>query len=197
MTKQNYAKTLKSEKGKSKQLYWSFAIPAIAICIWALEIGNDTMASYNRWYIPFAIIGFAIGIIRLLQDKGIVWNWKEYLGGAFYALVHSAMAMLIATVVFSTISLLNFYIPTNHAYYEETATAIYKSYSDGKRRSYYRYHITFHFENEKIRNTSIGVSKPFYNQSKIGDTYTFTLQNGFFNIPVIKAKAKQEKGERQ
>lgn len=30
-----------------------------------------------------------------------------------------------------------------------------------------------------------------YDQAQTGDTYIFTLQNGFFNIPVIKDKTKQ------
>lgn len=36
---------------------------------WALEIGNDTLASFSRWYIPFAIIGLAIGVVRLIRDN--------------------------------------------------------------------------------------------------------------------------------
>ena len=54
--------------------------------------------------------------------------------------------------------------------------------------------MVFHFENEKIKDKNIGVSETLYNQAELGDTYTFTLQNGFFNIPVIKDKARQEKG---
>lgn len=155
------------------------------------EIGNDTLTeeSFNLWYIPFAIIGLAIGIIRLIRDKAIVWNWKEYLGGAFYAFIHMVIVMLIATTIFGVISILNFYIPTNHPNYEETAMVINKSFHGKRTRSYSRYNITLRFENEKIDNEVIGVDKALFNQIGLGDTCTFTLQNGFFNFPVIKDKS--------
>lgn len=185
-------KNTKPNKNKARRLYWLLFIPVIdiliALCCWGAEIGNDTLtqAIDDLWYIPFAIIGLAVGVIRLIRDKEIVWNWKEYLGGAFYALIHSAIAMLIATAAFYIIFMLNFYIPTNHPYYEETAMVINKSYN---RRNYYRYHITFQFENEGINDKGIRVDKALFNQIEPGDTCTLTLQNGFFNIPIIKNKS--------
>ncbi|WP_294618634.1 hypothetical protein [uncultured Bacteroides sp.] len=181
----------KAEKGQSKNLPWWIILPALSFCLLALEIGNNTLVSYNRWYIPFAIIGLAIGVVRLIRDKDIVWNWKEYLGGIFYAFIHSVMAILIATAIFSIIFLLNFYLPTNHPDYEETVTVINKVRYGGKRINYHRYTIIFHFKSENFKDKSIGVGKTTYNQANPGDTYIFTLQNGFFNIPVIKDKAKQ------
>lgn len=177
-------------KNKAKQLYWLLAISVIGFCLWALEIGNDTLTegSFNLWYIPFAIIGLAIGIVRLIRDKEIVWNWKEYLGGVFYAFIHSVIAMLIATVIFCVILILNFYIPTNHPCYEETATVINKS-SYVRKSSYDRYNINLRFENEKIDNEIISVDKALFNQIESGDTCIFTLQNGIFNFPVIKDKS--------
>lgn len=186
----------KAEKGQSKNLPWWIIIPAMGFCLWALEIGNDTLASFSRWYIPFAIIGLAIGVVRLIRDKDIVWNLKEYLGGIFYAFIHSVMAMLVATTIFSIIFLLNFYLPTNHPDYEETVTVINKV-RHGGRSHYHRYTIIFHFKSENFKDKSIGVGKNTYDQANPDDTYIFTLQNGFFNIPVIRDKAKQEKGYRQ
>ncbi len=184
-------KNTQPNKNKARQLYWLLFIPVIGFCCWVLEIGNDTLTeeSFNLWYIPFAIIGLAIGIIRLIRDKEIVWNWKEYLGGALYAFIHSVIAMLIATAIFGVILILNFYIPTNHPNYEETATVINKSFNGRRTRGYSRYNITLRFENEKIDNEVIGVDKALFNQIEPGDTCIFTLQNGFFNFPVIKDKS--------
>lgn len=101
---------------------------------------------------------------------------------------HSAIAMLIATVIFYVIFILNFYIPTNHPNYEETAMVINKSYTYNI-RSYGHHHITFQFENEEINDKVIRIDKALFNQIKLGDTCTITLQNGFFNIPIIKDKS--------
>lgn len=67
MKRQN---NVQPDKNQAGRLYWLLFIPVIGFCRWALEIGNDTLtqASYNLWYIPFAIIGLAIGIIRLIRD---------------------------------------------------------------------------------------------------------------------------------
>lgn len=182
--------TCRPNKNKTRRLYSLLFIPVIGFCCWGAEIGNDTLTQTisNLWYIPFAIIGLAVGVIRLIRDKDIVWNKKEYLGGVFYALIHSAIAMLIATVIFYVIFILNFYIPTNHPNYEETAMVINKSYTYNIRR-YGHHHITFQFENEEINDKVIRIDKALFNQIKLGDTCTITLQNGFFNIPIIKDKS--------
>lgn len=108
--KMKQQKNTPHNKNKARQLYWLLSIPVIGFCRWELEIGNETLTEerFNLWYIPFAIIGLAIGIIRLTRDKEIVWNWKEYLGGALYAFIHSVIAMLIATAIFGVILILNF-----------------------------------------------------------------------------------------
>ena len=182
-SKMKQQKNTKPNKNKARRLYSLLYIPVIGFCCWGFEIGNDTLTQtiYNLWYIPFAIIGLAVGIIRLIRDKDIVWNKKEYLGGAFYALIHSVIAMLIATVVFYIIFILNFYIPTNHPNYEETAIVVNKSYTYYI-RSYSHHHITFQFENEEINDKVISVDKALFNQIELGDTCTITLQNGFFNL---------------
>lgn len=95
--------------------------------------------------------------------------------------------MLIATAIFCVILILNFYIPTNHPSYEETATVINKS-SYVRKSSYNRYNITLRFEDEKIDNEIISVDKSLFNQIEPGDTCIFTLQNGFFNFPVIMVR---------
>lgn len=72
----------KSAKDKSKYLSWLFIVPACAYILWFWHIDNKTLFEPEWWWlIVFAIIGFAVGIIRLIKDKEIVWNWKEYLGG--------------------------------------------------------------------------------------------------------------------
>lgn len=92
--------------------------------------------------------------------------------------------MLIATAIFGVILILNFYIPTNHLNYKETATVINKSLIS---RPFLHYDITFRFENEKIDNKVIGVNKAGFSQIEPDDTYIFTLQN----LPIIKDKTKQ------
>ena len=88
--KKSNNETCRPDKNKARRLYSLLFIPVIGFCCWGLEIGNDTLNQTisNLWYIPFAIIGLAVGVIRLIRDKDIVWNKKEYLGGAFYALIH-------------------------------------------------------------------------------------------------------------
>ena len=118
MSKMKQQKNTQPNKNKARQLYWLLFIPVIGFCCWVLEIGNDTLTeeSFNLWYIPFAI-----------------------LGGALYAFIHSVIAMLIATAIFGVILILNFYIPTNHPNYEETATVINKSFNGRRTRGYSRY----------------------------------------------------------
>ncbi len=86
---------------------------------------------------------------------------------------------------------MNYYIPTNKPYYNETATVISK-YSEISSVCIGHY-VKFNFEDKNIGIRRFNGSG-LYDQAEIGDTIIFTLQNGFFNIPVIKDKNKQEKG---
>lgn len=186
-------KTGKSAKDKSKYLSWLFIVPACAYLQWVWHINRETLSELEwRWLIVFAIIGFAVGIVRLIKDKEIVWNWKEYLGGFFYSLIHSAGGVIIFLLLSSVVILANYYIPTSHPYYEESATVLSKNYYSGYNTAVH-YDVECQFENGKIGTKLINDSE-LYDQAEIGDTIIFTLQNGFFNIPVIKDKAKQEKG---
>lgn len=90
----------KSAKDKSKYLSWLFIVPACAYILWFWHIDNKTLFEPEWWWlIVFAIIGFAVGIIRLIKDKEIVWNWKEYLGGIFYSLIYSVGGVIVSLLL--------------------------------------------------------------------------------------------------
>ncbi len=185
-----HIKSAKPAKDNSKYLSWWFIVPACAYYLWGLEISRKTLYEPEWWWlIVFAIIGFAVGIVRLIKDKEIVWNWKEYLGVFPYSLIHSAGGIIISLLLNSVVILANYYIPTSHPYYEESATVLSKNYYSGYRTATH-YDVECQFEGEKIGTKLINYSE-FYDQAKPGDTYIFTLQNGFFNIPVIKDFSKQ------
>ena len=52
------------------------------------------------------------------------------------------------------------------------------------------YTVYVYFEDGKIGIRRFNGSE-LYDQAQPGDTVIFTLQNGFFNIPVIKDKTKR------
>lgn len=197
MTRQKHTKTrqtakpMKPSKDKYQWLYWLFAIPVIAFCVWAMQIECITIFDIQGWWLILCLIlGFTIGIVRLARNKEIVWNWKEYFGGIVYAIIHSVGGLIFGVLVIFAIELMNYYIPTHHPFYNETATILCKE--EGNYRTGREFRVEFDFENEKIGSLNLRVDIPFYNQAEPGDTYIFTLQNGFFNIPVIKDKVKQE-----
>lgn len=160
----------------------------IYLVVW--HIDNKTLFEPEWWWlIVFAIIGFAVGIIRLIKDKEIVWNWKEYLGGIFYSLIYSVGGVIVSLLLKSIIVLANYYIPSSRPYYEESAIVLSKNYFSGYKTSEH-YDVECQFKKEQI-GTQLINDYELYNQVQIGDTVIFTLQNGFFNIPVIKDKTKQ------
>lgn len=130
-----------------------------------------------------------IGIIRLIKDKEIVWNWKEYLGSIFYSLIYSVGGIIVSLLLKSIIVLVNYYIPSSRPYYEESAIVLSKNYFNGYRAAEH-YDVECQFEEEQI-GTQLINDYELYDQVQIGDTIIFTLQNGFFNIPIIKDKTKQ------
>ena len=178
-------------KGTSKTISWLLLLLAVSLGFLTLRIEDKILYNFNSWFIPFAIIGSIIGIVQLFRYHKIK-KLEEYIYSFVYIIVHSFGAMLIGAVIIAGIELANFYFPTNNPTYQEAATVINKYLKGGRYGS--RQRLVFHFENEKIKDKNIGVSETLYNQAELGDTYTFTLQNGFFNIPVIKDKARQEKG---
>lgn len=181
----------KSAKDSSKYLSWSFIVPACAYLLWVLRIYKKTLFELEwRWLTIFAIIGFAVGVIRLVKDKEIIWNWKEYLGGFFYSLIHSVSGIIVFFLLCTVVVFTNYYIPSNRPYYEEPAKVLSKHFSNYYRDVTPHYNVKCQFKNERIGTRIINNHK-LYDQAQIGDTYIFTLQNGFFNIPVIKDKAKQ------
>ncbi|WP_065219107.1 MULTISPECIES: hypothetical protein [Butyricimonas] len=177
------------EKPVLKPLSWSVALSILVYIAWASNINCKTIFEFNQWWLIIgSVIGFAVGIIRLIKDKEILWNWKEYFGGLYYSAVHACFGCLIGLFLFGSVEIMNYYIPTSHSFCNETATITGKYI--GGNRSIVHY-VTFHFENEQLGKQNLQSDSDFYNQATPGDKYIFTLQNGFFNIPVIKDKNKQ------
>lgn len=59
------AKKKQSAKDNAKYLSWLFIVPACAYLLWFWHIDNKTLFEPEWWWlIVFAIIGFAVGIIR-------------------------------------------------------------------------------------------------------------------------------------
>lgn len=182
-------KAVKPAKDTSKHLSWWIILPAFAFISWGMEIGNKTIFDYDWWwFILCFIIGFTVGIVRLVKDKEIVWNWKEYLGGFVYSITYSAFGIITGLFVIYGIEIGNYYIPTDHPYYNEPATVLGKIHSGSRYLN--TYYVEMKFENKKFGTQTLS-GYGFYNQAEKGDKYILTLQNGFFHIPVIKDKAKQ------
>ena len=186
MKKENtikYGKKVESSESTSKYLSLWLLLPILFFC---RKINQNTLFEVGWWwYILCAVIGLAVGITRLIRDKEISWNRKEYLGAIFYSFIHSAMGLIIGVLLIFGVEIANYYIPSEHKYYNESATIINKDFSS-------LYRAEFHFENKELGVRTFDFGNDFYKQAEIGDRYTFTFQNGFFNIPIIKGKAKQE-----
>ena len=184
-----YRKKVESSENTSKYLSLWLLLPILFFC---RKINQNTLFEVGWWwYILCAITGLAVGIKRLIRDKEIIWNWKEYLGAIFYSFIHSAMGLIIGILLIIGVEIANYYIPSDYKYYNESATILnkYSSYSRGAR---HHYGVEFHFENKELGVRTLDFGNDFYKQAEIGDRYTFTFQNGFFNIPIIKGKAKLE-----
>ena len=192
MKKENtikYGKKVESSESTSKYLSLWLLLPILFFC---RKINQNTLFEVGWWwYILCAVIGLAVGITRLIRDKEISWNRKEYLGAIFYSFIHSAMGLIIGVLLIFGVEIANYYIPSEHKYYNESATIINKDFSSLYRAGVH-FDIEFHFENKELGVRTFDFGNDFYKQAEIGDRYTFTFQNGFFNIPIIKGKAKQE-----
>lgn len=99
------------------------------------------------------------------------------------------MGLIIGVLLIFGVEVANYYIPSEHRYYNESATILNK-YSSYSRRAGRHYGVEFHFENQELGVRTFDFGNDFYKQAEIGDRYTFTFQNGFFNIPIIKGKVK-------
>lgn len=185
-------KKVESSETTSKYLSLWLLLPILFFCRWGIKINQNTLIEVGWWwYILCAIIGLAIGIIRLIRDKEISWNWEEYLGAIFYSFIHSAMGLIIGVLLIFGVEIANYYIPSEYKYYNESATIINKDFSSLYRAGFH-FDIEFHFVNKEFGVRTFDFGNDFYKQAEIGDRYTFTFQNGFFNIPIIKGKAKLE-----
>ena len=187
-----YSKKVESSKNTSNYLSWWLLLPILFFCQWGIKVNQNTLFEVGWWwYILCATIGLAVGIIRLIRDKEIIWNWKEYLGAIFYSFIHSAMGLIIGVLLIFGVEIANYYIPSEYKYYNESATIINKDFSSLYRAGLH-FDVEFHFENKELGVRTFDFGNDFYKQAEIGDRYTFTFQNGFFNIPIIKGKVKLE-----
>lgn len=187
-----YCKKVESSESTSKYLSLLLLLPILFFCRQGIIINQNTLFEVGWWwYILCAITGLAVGIIRLIRDKEIIWNWKEYLGAIFYSFIHSAMGLIIGVLLIFGVEIANYYIPSEYKYYNESATIINKDFSSLYRAGLH-FDVEFHFENKELGVRTFDFGNDFYKQAEIGDRYTFTFQNGFFNIPIIKGKVKLE-----
>ena len=115
-----------------------------------------------------------------------IFQW--WLWGSLYSFLHSLAAILTCVVIVCIVLTMNYYIPINNPYYNETATVI--SRYTGTSSVGISHYVKFNFEDGKIGIRRFNGSE-LYDQAQPGDTVIFTLQNGFFNIPVIKDKTKR------
>lgn len=162
------------------------------LIVWVSIIDNKTIYNFGCLFISFVIIGFLIGVIRFIRKHKIncrIFQWWKWC--VLYSVLHTLAAILACVVIVCIVLTMNYYIPTNKPYYNETATVISK-YSEISSVGIGHY-VKFNFEDKNIGIRRFNGSG-LYDQAEIGDTIIFTLQNGFFNIPVIKDKNKQEKG---
>ncbi len=136
------------------------------------------------WYPLFFLTGLTIGILKLKCDKEITWNWKEYLGGAFYSFIYAMGAVLIGASLIIGMEWLNYHTSTNNPAHEEHAIILEKHHYNSRRGP--DYIIRVDFDNEELGMRSIYVSRDLYNKVQQNDECLFTIQDGCFNIPVIK-----------
>lgn len=174
-------------KSISNIKYW---LSILLICVIArsfLSANYRTLYDEPDWWYPlFFLTGLAIGILKLKCDKEIIWNWKEYLGGAFYSFIYAMGAVLIGASLIAGMEWLNYHIPTNNPSHEEHAIILEKHYYKGGGRRSEEYIIRVNFDNEELGMRSINISRDLYNQVQQNDECLFTIQDGCFNIPVIK-----------
>lgn len=178
----------KKQKKSKLDSSWFIVIVSL-VCLWLMDVGNDTLYNFNPWFLSFAAVGVIVGIVRLILDKTIVWNWKECLGGFFYVVVHLGVAMLVAALLIGGVGLINSYVPTDHPQY--TVSATFKS-KYGSRYRTWNYKVVCDFDDEKLGKHPISVSRDFYKQAAPGDRYFFTLKNGGLSLPVVISMTKQE-----
>lgn len=176
----------------TKKYSWLWiALPAIIFGVWAMDIDHHTLSDFGRpWIGACTIIGFAVGVVRLIRDKEIVWDWTEYLGAIFYTFIHSVWGFAIGLFLIYGIKTANYYIPTNHPCYKEYAIVIDKKKIPSRVGSNYKVEVDF--ENEKFGIRNLWLGKGFYDSVEKGEKYMFTLQNGLFNMPVIRNITKQK-----
>lgn len=184
----------KTEKDLFDTLYSWIILVVFVICFLDMRIEEEMICNFTWWYLFFAIAGFIAGIICLfryekIKSKKMKKKWEKYALGFLYTIAFIIAAVVICAVITSCISLANYYIPTNKKLYTEKTVVVDKFI--GHYRGHRTYHVIFNFENEKFGEQNFNWNSDFYDQAQIGDTYIFTLQNGFLNIPVIKDKTKQ------
>lgn len=145
-----YCKKVESSESTSKYLSLWLLLPILFFCRQGIIINQNTLFEVGWWwYILCAITGLAVGIIRLIRDKEIIWNWKEYLGAIFYSFIHSAMGLIIGVLLIFGVEIANYYIPSEYKYYNESATIINKDFSSLYRAGLH-FDVEFHFENKDL-----------------------------------------------
>lgn len=159
-----------------------------SLIVWVSIVDNKSIYNFDWLFISFAIIGFIIGVIRFIRKYKINYRLLQWwLWNTLYSFLHTLAAILACVVIVCIILSINHYIPTNNPYYNKTATVINKH--TGTSRVGISHYVKFNFEDENFGIQRFNDSE-LYDLSQIGDTYIFTLQNGFFNIPIIKDRAK-------
>lgn len=93
-------------------------------------------------------------------------------------------AVLIGASLIIGMEWLNYHTSTNNPSHKEHAIILEKHHYNSRRGP--DYIIRVDFDNEELGMRSIYVSRDLYNKVQQNDECLFTIQDGCFNIPVIK-----------
>lgn len=186
-----FSRHASGQKGKGTKpignfKYWLIILPVCAIILSLVETHNYTLYDESDWWYPlFFLIGLIVGIVKLKRDKDIVWNWKEYLGGAFYSFLYAMGLLSAGAFLFGGIEWLNYHIPVSNPCHEEGATILEKYYNSSYRR-WSTYSIRVSFDNEKFGVRLIDVSRESYEHVRENGECRFVIQDGWLGMPIIK-----------
>lgn len=167
----------------SKLTSWWFILPFLVFLWWSLQISYRTLYNFNPWFIIFILAGFITGIIYALIHKTPSLSKRERLVG--YSIIFTFVAMLVCLFLTTCIEWSNYYfISNNNITYSETTWVI--------RKSSRRYTLTLDFKQKDGKQSTINVTRHFYDEISVGDKCVLTLQEGFWGIPVIKDMKRGE-----
>ena len=162
-----------------------FGVLAFIFYLLVKEVDSNTLFRYAEGWLWASITLGSVLYIVLLAKNRAVWEWDSYWLGCILSLISSA---IINILIIYVIEIANYSIPTDNPYYSESAMVLDKMDFDSPKYPYFYFaFVKLKFESEELgTQTLINIDEDFCKQITVGDEYIFTLQNGFFNIPVIR-----------